>query len=211
MSSGSTGTWSRNSSISCAVVPTTSGIAARYARPCAAGEQVAVDPRMERHHADLRQRRLDHGLVLRGEQRVDGGVAQVVDVDATPAASRKVSATHSAVGGVERARGRAALQDRARHREVGVARREQVRDAAGAGRLAHEHDPVGIAAERGARSRATTSTAARRSRSPRFDGTPVGREPSERAEPVVQPDDHDVVRGERARRRRAASDAPPMR
>ena len=58
--------------------PTTSGIAGNGGLVGAPVQEFAVDPRVERHHADLRQR-VGDGLVLRGEERVDRCVAQLVD------------------------------------------------------------------------------------------------------------------------------------
>ena len=96
--------------------------------------------------------------------------------------------------GVERARRGAALQDRSGDGEVGVGG-EEVRDASGARRLAHEHDAIGVTTERadvGAqpvdRGAEIAQWEVRRHAR--------GREPPEGAEAVVEPDHHDVVRGE---------------
>ena len=122
------------------------------------------------------------------------GASRSSSTDDAPAAARNVSATHSAESAARVPSGRAALEDRARDREIGV-RGEEVCDRAGPRRLAHEHDATGVAAER-----ADVGT------QPVDGGVQVaqrevarhalGREPAERAESVVEPDDDHVVCGQ---------------
>ena len=214
MSSGSCGTWSRNSSISCAVVPTTSGIAGSAARCAGAVQEVAVDPGMERHHADLRQRGLDR-LLLRREQRVDRSVAQVVDAAAPggveellPDPGRRVAASSVPAAAplcrIAPATGRSPAPCPNGDRWRAGARWRPTPPTPPSARSGRDHR----------RTRATLarnhSTAARRSRSARFDGTPSAASQPERAEAVVESDDDHVVgREPRAvvRRQRRGTDA----
>ena len=110
------------------------------------GEQVVVDPRMEGHHADLAERRR-HRLILRGEEHVERQRARRPSTSATPAAARSCSPTHSVVSPSSVPAG-APLCRIAPATGTSPARgRQQVRDRARAGRFAHEHDPIRVAAE----------------------------------------------------------------
>ena len=125
MSSGSTGTWSRNSSISCAVVPTTNGTAGSDA--CTGG----LDSRSSSTQGwngimpTFASAACDR-LLLRVEQRGDREVAERRHAG-NPGGVEELFPHPLDRGDVERRRGRAALEDRARHGHV--ARREQMGEA----------------------------------------------------------------------------------
>ena len=210
MSSGSTGTWSRNSSISCAVVPD-----------------------HQRH-----RRRARPGARARrgGRRRPTGGTASCRPWPATPRPSAparrgaRPTRQRREVGdrrGTRRRRGTARRPTpRSRRRACPRPRRSAgSRPATGtitawragaraprAGRLAHEHDAVGVTAERGDVGAQPRRPRRGRSRSPRFDGTPGGGEPPQRTQPVVQRRRRRRrSRGQVPRRRRWRATAAPMR
>ena len=92
MSSGSTGTWSRNSSISCAVVPTTSGIAGSAAAVRRRRGGGRRRPRGGTASCRPSPARPSTVCSCAASSASTGSVAQVVDATPRPAASRNCSA-----------------------------------------------------------------------------------------------------------------------
>ena len=125
MSSGSTGTWSRNSSISFAVVPTTSGNVRERGPERRSSEEVAVDPRDGTASCrPCRAPRSPFAPARRASRRSAGGAARR---RRRPRPRRRTAPpTHSASGCVERSCRRAALRRSRPRRATRLGRREQV-------------------------------------------------------------------------------------
>ncbi len=118
---GSTGTTSRNSSISCAVVPTTSGIGASV--PAVAAASGAVGTTSPSTHGwngiiPTDDARSVTACVWASSTSSTEQGAEARSASATPASSSVRVATRRAVGLVERHRGRAAEHDGAGNRQI---------------------------------------------------------------------------------------------
>ena len=165
---------------------------------------VAVVDRVERHHVG-REHRRDEGGALRVEDRVDRQLAETVEVGPVEAQVVEERPGHQLglLGG--RDLGLAALDHRPPERVAAPGRREQLEDRSRARGLAEHGDPVGVAAERGrvrAHPRQCGELVAQTAVRGRVAGRPDRAEGHEaqRAEPVVDRDDHGVALGREARR-----------